>query len=102
MPFETVISPATKSVDASDRLKASAIELSLDVSPELTVDEVMVTVGAVLSYVQLKAVEAVFVLPAVSVKPFELTTNRTWPSDDAVTVPEYTFPDAVRFPIVPF
>ena len=47
VPFETVISPAAKSVEASDRVKLSASEASLEVSPDETVDEAIVTVGAV-------------------------------------------------------
>ena len=86
MPFETVISPATKSVDASDRLKASAIELSLDVSPELTVDEVMVTVGTVLSYVQANELDAALPLDAPSVKAPEATEIEVAPLDVGVKV----------------
>ena len=85
-PFETVISPAAKSVDASDRVKLIAMEASLDVSPDETVDDAMVTVGAVLSYVQLKAEEAVFPFDAASLKLFAPTEIEVGPSAAGVKV----------------
>ena len=48
-PPETLISPTTKSVVASLDVNVSAIELSFDVSPSETVEEVIAIVGGVLS-----------------------------------------------------
>ena len=45
----TAISAAAKSVDASDKVKPSAIEASFEVSPLVTVDEEILTVGGVVS-----------------------------------------------------
>ena len=86
VPFETVISPDAKSVDASDRVKLSAMEASLDVSPDDTVVEVIETVGAVPSYVQLKAEEAVLPFDAASLKLFAPTEIEVGPSAAGVKV----------------
>ena len=45
VPLVTAISAAAKSLAASDKVKLSAIEASFEVSPLVTVDEAMVTVG---------------------------------------------------------
>ena len=62
-------------MDASDRVKLSAMEASLDVSPDDTVDEAIETVGAVLSYVHWNIPdEAELSFPAISVNTALLTT----------------------------
>ena len=88
-PFETVISPAAKSVDASDRVKLSAMEASFEVSPDDTVDEVIETVGPVPSYVHWKIEpDAALSLPAISVNTALLTSTCTSPSPEGVRVVE--------------
>ena len=52
-PLVTVMSPTAKFVVASLLVKVRAIEASLDVSPESTVEEVIVIDNAVESYNQL-------------------------------------------------
>ena len=49
VPLVTAISAAAKSLAASDKVKLSAIEASFEVSPLVTIDEAMVTVGGVVS-----------------------------------------------------
>ena len=48
-PFVTVMSDEVKSVVDLEVVKVSAIELSFDVSPLVTVEEDIVTVGAAVS-----------------------------------------------------
>ena len=86
MPFETVISDAVKSVEASDRVKLKAMEASLDVSPDDTVDEAIETVGAVPSYVQLKTVDAILLLLELSVNTADATEMDVAPSAAGVKV----------------
>ena len=61
-PPDKVISVATKFVVASLDVNVSAIDESFDVVPLDTVDEVIVIVGLVLSYVHVNVLEAIFVL----------------------------------------
>ena len=86
VPLVTDRSEEIKSVAASDRLKVRLIELSLLVAPDDTVPDEMVTVGAVESYVQLKADEAELVLPAPSVKRPAATDTDVDPSEEGVKV----------------
>ena len=59
-PFVTVISPTTKSVVTSDEVNVNAIEESLVVDPEETVELEIVIVGTTLSYVQLNSSATTF------------------------------------------
>ena len=86
VPFKAVISDAVKSVEASDRVKLNAIDASLEVSPDETVDEAIETVGAVPSYVQLKAVDAILLLLELSVNTDDATEMDVAPSATGVKV----------------
>ena len=66
-----VMSPSTRSVVDSLDVNVRAMLASLEVSPESTVDEVMVIVGAVESYVNDSDVSAVAALPAASLTATE-------------------------------
>ena len=65
---------------ASLEVNVKAIELSFDVSPSDTVDDVMAIVGEVLSYVQLNWDAAVLPFEAPSVKTPALTSTVVAPS----------------------
>tara|TARA_B100000609_G_C16915188_1_gene281453 strand:- start:54 stop:395 length:342 start_codon:yes stop_codon:yes gene_type:complete len=73
LPPVTVISPTAKFVVASLEVKVNAIDASLDVSPLLTVELVIVIVGDVLSTETLPEplVTAVPAFPRASVKAIE-------------------------------
>ena len=86
VPPEVLTSALVKSVAVSDRVKLSASELSFEVSPLVTVVDEMLTVGAVESYVQVKADEAVFPFEAASVKRFAGTEIDVGPSAVGVKV----------------
>ena len=53
VPFETVISPATKLVVASLAVKVKEIDESFDVTPDETVELLITIVGTVVSTVKL-------------------------------------------------
>ena len=65
-----VISLAIKLVVLSLEVKVSEIVESFDVSPLLTVDELIVIVGEVESYVQVNVFDALLLLPTESVNVF--------------------------------
>ena len=88
-------------MDASDRVKLNAMEASFEVSPDETVDEVIETVGAVLSYVQLYADEAVLPVPPPSVNTAAPTDTLFAPSPEGVKLALYTLPLTENAPNVP-
>tara|TARA_B100001167_G_scaffold151339_1_gene98759 strand:+ start:399 stop:623 length:225 start_codon:yes stop_codon:yes gene_type:complete len=71
LPADSVTSPEIRSVVDSLDANARAIVASLDVSPEVTVVELMVIVGGVGSYVNDSDVSAVAALPAASLTATE-------------------------------
>ena len=74
------MSPTAKLLVASFEVNVSAIELSFDVSPSDTVDDVMAIVGEMLSYVQLNWDAAVLPFEAPSVNTPALTSTVVAPS----------------------
>ena len=86
LPPDALISPTAKLLDASESVNDKERKASLEVSPELTSEAAMAIVGAVLSEFQEKLLEAVFPLPAASVKVPPLTLIDVEPSPTGVNV----------------
>ena len=101
-PFETVISPTTKLVVVSLDVNTIAIVASLDVSPLDTVDEVIVIVGDVPSYVQEKLLDALLLLPLASVNVEAPTLIVQAPSVVGVNVALYVVPEPEKLDKAPF
>ena len=66
-PPDTLIAPTSKSVVASFDMNVRDKDPSLLNPPLATSEALMLIVGSVVSYVQLKMLDAVLLLPAVSV-----------------------------------
>ena len=86
VPPDTVISPTAKSVVALLEVKINVNESSLEVSPSLAGNAVMVMVGGKLVVVQLNMLDAPLLLPDASVNLFARTFMVHAPSAVGVKV----------------